>query len=188
MPTRKRGNGSGNGRSNGGRRAAARSRSAVAMLMADHKRVKLLFRQFEKTRRTAAKQELATTICEELKIHAQLEEELFYPAARAAIRDSELLNEAAVEHASAKGMIREIENASPDDQMFAALVTVLGEYINHHVREEESELFPKVRRSKLDLNELGEQMMQRKLELGGGPAAKPGKRLGGLRGMLQLGA
>ena len=115
---------------------------------------------------TASEREaLATEICRWLTVHATIEEELFYPAAREAEVDADLLDEAEVEHASAKELIAQIEAMSPDDDLYDAKVTVLGEYIDHHVKEEEGELFPKCRKSDMDLEGLGEALAARKQEL-----------------------
>jgi hemerythrin superfamily protein len=138
---------------------------ALKMLKEDHARVKELFDRFEKSN-GSSKERIARTICEELKVHAQLEEDLFYPAIREAIEE-DLVNEAEVEHGSAKDLIAQIEDSSPSDDRFDALVTVLGEYIKHHVKEEEGEIFPQVKRSKLDTAELGAQMQEHKRELEG---------------------
>jgi len=141
------------------------SQNAIALLKADHKAVKALFQQFDDARTATQKQKLAETICRELTVHTQIEEEIFYPAAREAIEDSDLLDEAAVEHQSAKELISQIEDGSPDDELWDAKVKVLGEYINHHVKEEETELFPEVRQAELDLKALGAQLLERKQEL-----------------------
>jgi hemerythrin superfamily protein len=160
------------------RSSAARSRKADAlqMLKDDHRRVEALFERFERAR-SGQKEGLANTICEELKVHAKLEEEIFYPAVRDAIPDEDLMNEAEVEHASAKDLIRQIEAASPSDRNFDALVKVLGEYIKHHVKEEEGEMFKQVRRADLDLGALGTEMQERKRALTG---KEPKGGLGGL--------
>jgi hemerythrin-like domain-containing protein len=136
------------------------------MLKEDHQRVKDMFDRFERAQ-SSTKEGLARTICEELKAHAQLEEELFYPAVREAIDDEDLMEEAEVEHDTAKYLIAKIEDASPSDESFDACVKVLGEYIKHHVKEEEGEMFKKVRRSRLDTAALGEQMAERKAALTG---------------------
>lgn len=157
------------------RTASTRSRSparprkpdAIRMLKDDHQRVKKLFDQFERTRGDARKERLAETICEELKLHAKLEEELFYPAVREAIDDADLMDEAEVEHGSAKTLIRQIEASSASAEKFDAMVVVLGEYIKHHVKEEEGEMFKQARRSGVDLAALGEEMQKRKRELTG---------------------
>jgi hemerythrin superfamily protein len=146
---------------------------ALALLRADHQLVQGLFDQFEKTRSEERKSALAEQICNELTIHAQVEEEIFYPAAREAIREKELIGEATVEHQSAKELIAQIENGQSGDELFDAKVKVLGEYVKHHIKEEQNELFPQVRKTKLDLKELGERLQARKTELmeGGGSAS-----------------
>jgi hemerythrin-like domain-containing protein len=144
------------------------SPDAVTLLMDDHKAVKKLFKEFEKLAKaddTDGKVEVANQICEELTIHAMIEEEIFYPAARAAIDDEDMLNEAEVEHASAKDLIAQIREMEGDDPMYDATVKVLSEYINHHVEEEEKEMFPKAKKAKMDLEGIGVQLMERKEEL-----------------------
>jgi hypothetical protein len=142
---------------------------ATQLLTADHKEVKALFKQYEKLAdaegNASERQELAQQICTMLTVHATVEEEIFYPAAREADVDSDLLDEAEVEHASAKDLIAQIESMQPDEELYDAKVTVLGEYINHHVEEEEGELFPKCRKSGMDLALLGEELAARKEEL-----------------------
>ena len=138
---------------------------AIKLLTEDHNKVKKLFKEFEKLSKKndeEGKEELATQICKELTVHAQLEEEIFYPAVREAIDDDELMNEAMVEHASAKDLIAQIQSMAASDPMYDAVVTVLGEYINHHVEEEQNEMFPKVQKSDMDLEELGLEMAERK--------------------------
>ena len=141
---------------------SGKAQDAIALLRADHRKVQDLFDQFEKARSDDRKQTLAHEICIELKVHTTIEEEIFYPAAREAIHDDDLLDEAAVEHESAKELISQIEQGSPDDDKWSARVTVLGEYIKHHVKEEQSELFPEVRKTSVDLKELGRQLRARK--------------------------
>lgn len=138
---------------------------AVALLEADHREVEELFAQFEEATGDAQKRDLAIAICVALKVHARLEEELFYPAAYTAIGDKSLLEEAQVEHASAKDLIAQIEAGAPGEAFFDARVKVLSEYIDHHVAEEENEIFSQCRKSKLDLAELGAVMAMRKQEL-----------------------
>jgi len=137
---------------------------AVALLKRDHAAVKKLFARFEEAPDTD-KQALAERICKMLTIHATIEEEIFYPAARAALTDEELLDEAEVEHGSAKELIAKIEAMRVGQPKFDANVVVLGEYIDHHVKEEEEELFPKCRKSDMDLEGLGAAMTARKAEL-----------------------
>jgi len=139
--------------------------NAITLLRSDHAEVKDLFSQFEKARKDDRKAALAARICRELTVHAPIEEEIFYPAAREVLRDEDLIDEATVEHASAKDLIAQIESSSPGDDLFDAKVKVLGEYINHHVKEEQNELFPKMRQTSLDLTEIGQRMMARKQEL-----------------------
>ncbi len=141
---------------------------AIKLLTEDHNKVKKMFKEFEKLSKKndeEGKEELATQICKELSVHAQLEEEIFYPAVREAIDDDGLMNEAMVEHGSAKDLIAQIQSMAASDPMYDAVVTVLGEYINHHVEEEQNEMFPKVQKSDMDLEELGLEMVERKKEL-----------------------
>ena len=153
-----------------------REKDACDLLDDDHKKVKKMFKEYETLTEskaksaTAKKQQLADQICQELTVHATIEEEVFYPAVRAAIKDDDLLNEAEVEHASAKDLIAQIEAGDASDPMFDAKVTVLGEYIDHHVKEERNEMFPKARSARrLDLVALREQLETRKAELMGEP-------------------
>ncbi|KIO50494.1 hemerythrin [Nitrosospira sp. NpAV] len=138
---------------------------AIKLLTEDHNKVKKLFKEFEKLCKKndeGGKEELAAQICKELTVHAQLEEEIFYPAVREAIDDDELMNEAMVEHGSAKDLISQIQSMAASDPMYDAVVTVLREYINHHVEEEQNEMFPKVKKSDMDLEEVGLEMVERK--------------------------
>jgi hypothetical protein len=143
----------------------AAPKEAIAILRADHKLVSELFAEVEKTRKQEKKLKLVEQICQELTIHAQVEEEIFYPAVKEALDDDELVPEARVEHESLKALIAEIEGAEDDEEMYEARVKVLSEYVKHHVKEEQNEMFPKVKQSSLDLEELGAQIMQRKEEL-----------------------
>jgi hemerythrin superfamily protein len=136
------------------------------MLKADHKAVSDLAERFEKARAPQKKQ-IAATICTELTIHATIEEEIFYPALREVADEEleELLNEARVEHQSVKDLVGQIEDmlhGSGDEGMFEAKVKVLAEYVKHHVREEEREMFPLARESGIDLKELGSRLARRK--------------------------
>ena len=147
---------------------AAKTPDAIALLKADHDKVKKLFKEFERLHEDEEEdraEAVATQICNELKIHTTIEEEIFYPAMREALDEEDLIDEAEVEHASAKDLIEQIEGMSPSDDKYAAKVIVLGEYINHHVEEEHDEMFPKAKKAKLDLKGLGEQMAARKQEL-----------------------
>ncbi len=152
--------------------ATRMEKDACDLLDTDHKNVKKLFKDYEeltgsRTRSAAQKKmDLARQICMELTVHAQVEEEIFYPALREAIKETDLLDEAEVEHQSAKDLIAQIQSASEADEMFDAKVKVLGEYIDHHVKEERTEMFPKARAArKLDLVAMREEIEARKEEL-----------------------
>jgi hemerythrin superfamily protein len=154
------------------RRSGARNAStneAITQLTEDHARVKKMFKQYERLAKEEAegteRSELAAMICAELIVHSTAEEEIFYPAAREALEEPDLIDEAEIEHASAKDLIAQIQACEPDDSRFDALVKVLGEYINHHVEEEEGKIFPKVRKAKIDTEELGEKIAVRKGEV-----------------------
>jgi hemerythrin superfamily protein len=142
---------------------------AVALLIADHQEVQELFDSYDDLVEAEAADEekaaLAEEICSMLTVHATIEEEIFYPAARENIDEQDLLDEAEVEHASAKDLIVQILDMAPGEDLFDAKIKVLGEYIAHHVKEEEDELFPKVKRAKLDLQALGDELAARKQEL-----------------------
>ena len=140
-------------------------KEATALLRADHKAVSALFTAYEKTRSPAKKMQIVSKICTELSVHAQVEEEIFYPAVKAALKDKVLIPEAVVEQATMKHLIAQVEGVTPDGEMFDAKVKVLSEYVKHHVKEEHTEMFPKARKTKLDLLALGSQMAVRKAEL-----------------------
>jgi hemerythrin superfamily protein len=152
--------------------ATRAEKDACDLLDADHKAVKKMFKEYEELTSSRArnasqkKKELATQICQELTVHAQVEEEIFYPALRAAFKETDLLDEAEVEHQTAKDLIAQIQAAAEPDDMFDAKVKVLGEYIDHHVKEEKGEIFPKARSAKkLDLIAMREEIETRKEEL-----------------------
>ena len=148
---------------------SAARQDAIALLTQDHKAVQKIFKEFDKLKQNGGdadeKSELVKRACQELTIHAQIEEEIFYPAIRDGIEDEDLMDEAEVEHASAKELISQLESMDPSNDLYDARFTVLGEYINHHVKEEQDEMFPKAKKAKLDLIALGEDMAQRKQEL-----------------------
>jgi len=144
---------------------ASLSPSATKMIRMDHTHVLATFHKYRVDTPPEQKRALVNTICLALEIHAQLEEEIFYPAVRAKVKDDDLMNEALVEHNSLKMLIGELEKMQGDDPMLKSTVTVLEEYVKHHVREEESEILPKAKRLKLDLAGLAEQMSARKDEL-----------------------
>jgi len=141
---------------------------AVALLTADHREVSAMFKQYEGLgeRAKASKKKLADEICMALTLHTKIEEEIFYPAMREAGKEAEdMVDEAVVEHASAKDLIAQLQEMDPEDDLYDAKVKVLSEQIEHHVEEEEKEMFPKAKKSKLDLVALGEEMALRKDEL-----------------------
>lgn len=142
-----------------------KTRDATALLRADHRLVSGLFAEYEKARSTSKKQELVSEICTELTVHAQVEEEIFYPAVKLALKDKELVPEATVEHATLKELIAEVEGVEPVGEMFDAKIKVLSEYVKHHVKEEQEEMFPKAQATKLDMLELGAKLSERKAEL-----------------------
>ncbi len=149
-------------------KSKSKTANAIDLLKADHEKVKKAFREFEKMDRadTETCRELVTSVCADLRVHTTLEEEIFYPALREAIEDEDIMNEAAVEHETAKMLIEQLENMEPDDPNYVATFTVLGEYVMHHVKEEEDEMFPQAKKAKeLDLEALGDQMRTRKEEL-----------------------
>jgi len=141
---------------------------AISLLSADHDKVKALFDQYEELgdRAHAGKQKLALQICTELIKHSTIEEDIFYPAVRKADTDNEdAVDEAIVEHSAAKDLINQLLAMDAGEELFDAKMKVLSEQIHHHIEEEESELFPKARKAGLDLEELGQQMAQRKKEV-----------------------
>lgn len=146
-------------------------KDAIELLVDDHEKVKALFEEFEALSGSddesmlEDKSVLVQQICQELIVHTALEEEIFYPAAREALADDELIDEAIVEHASAKELIEQLQEMQPDEEMYDAKVKVLKEQIEHHVKEEEDSLFPQVRGTELDLEHYGSQMAERRDEL-----------------------
>ena len=155
-----------------GTRTAGRGvgQDAIALLTADHREVADMFDEFEGLgdRAKSSKKKLADKICNALVVHTTIEEEIFYPAVRAALKskdDQDKLDEAIVEHAAAKDLIRQIQEMDPEDDLYDAKVKVLGEEVEHHVEEEEKEMFPNVKKSDLDLMALGQELAMRKQEL-----------------------
>lgn len=152
------------------RSAAAKptANDAIALLKEDHKKVKKLFKQFDRIKDDASDEDkaaLVSEICMELTIHTQIEEEIFYPAVRKAVDDDDMLDEALVEHASAKDLIRQLQGMQAADDLYDAKVTVLGEYIEHHVEEEEKEMFRKAKKAGINLQTLGKKLLARKKSL-----------------------
>ncbi|OYW38197.1 MAG: hemerythrin [Hydrogenophilales bacterium 12-61-10] len=154
--------------------ATIQPKDACDLLDDDHKAVKKMFKAYaelieppgsKKKPALEKKRALANTICFELTVHTQLEEEIFYPPVRKAIKDALLMNEAEVEHDGAKALIAQIQGMDPADPMYDAKVTVLGEYVDHHVKEERTEMFPKARASKVDLVKMRDALHARRIEL-----------------------
>jgi hemerythrin superfamily protein len=147
--------------------AETKQQDAIALLKADHRTVEELFAKFEKASGEGRKQAIAEEICLDLSVHAQIEEEIFYPACEGKV-DEDLLKESYVEHDGAKVLIAEIMAGGPDDEFYDAKVKVLSEEIEHHVEEEEKRLeglFAQARKAGLDMDALGEQLAARKSEL-----------------------
>ena len=156
--------------STAGKTRGAPAQDALQLLMADHHEVKAMFQQYQKLADADKPDDertlLANQICAALTVHTQIEEEILYPAARAVLtKDEDMVDEAYVEHASAKNLIAQIKDADHDEPMYDAKVKVLGELIDHHVQEEETEFFPKLRKTSLDLDALGAQLAERKTRL-----------------------
>lgn len=148
----------------------ANPKDAISLLKADHKNVKKAFKEFSSLGDQAfkTKKKLADEICADLELHTRIEEEIFYPEFRKAVTGAKpLINEAKVEHDSAKELIKQIKSMKAEDELFDAKVTVLSEYIDHHVKEEENEMFPLLNKTSVDLTELGKRMEARKQELTG---------------------
>jgi hemerythrin-like domain-containing protein len=141
---------------------------AIEMLIEDHRKVQKMFKQFEKMKDEGdeqQKRDLVEQTCAELKVHTQIEEEIFYPAAREALEEADLVAEALVEHGSAKQLIEQLEAMDGGGETFDATFIVLGEYVNHHITEEQNEMFPKLKKAELDWDALAAEMQQRKHEL-----------------------
>jgi len=140
----------------------------IEILSEDHKKVSQLFAEFAKIRHQAddeAKQTLVEITCTELVIHTQVEEEYLYPALHEVFDEMDLLDEAEVEHTLAKQLIGELESMQPDDELYDAKFTVLGEYVKHHIEEEENKIFPKIKNMEMDFKSLGRSIRQRRDEL-----------------------
>lgn len=138
---------------------------AIALLKADHKAVDSLFSEFTPARSVNRKKLLVEKICKELSIHAQVEEEIFYPAVKAALKDKKLIPEAIVEQATMAHLISQVKGIEPDGEGYDAKVMVLCEYVKHHVKEEHTEMFPKAKKTNLDMKDLGAKLQARKAEL-----------------------
>lgn len=141
------------------------STDAVALLMADHVEVCLLFAEYDKAESNTVKIALVGQLCAALSVHVQIEEELFYPAIEAKLEDPMLVPEARLEHMGVKNLIAQLEGVEPDGVMYDAKVKVLGDYVKHHIKEEQVHMFPQVRETSIDLLELGARMAARKQAL-----------------------
>jgi len=146
-------------------KGAPAPKDAIALLKADHEAVTQMFADYEKARSVPNKKALVAEICAALSVHAQIEEEIFYPAVKAALKDKLVVPEATVEHAGVKDLIAQLEGVEPDGEMYDAKVKVLSEYVKHHVKEEQTEMFPKAKASSLDMVDLGQRMAARKEDL-----------------------
>ena len=159
-----------------------RARDAIALLSEDHRKVQKLFKEFEGLGDEDAerKAHIVAQACAELSVHSTIEEEVFYPALREALEEGDLLDEAEVEHATARELISQLQGMKPGDDLYEAKFTVLGEYVNHHIKEEQQEIFPRAKKTEMDLKALGEELLARKqqcereLGIGGeAPAGQP---------------
>ena len=152
---------------------------AVDLLKKDHEAVEDLFDQFEDAKEGENDEEMATlvaSVCSALTVHAQIEEELFYPAIRKLPEAADMIDEAAVEHQMIKDLVSQLEAMRPGDDLFEAKVKVLSEYVKHHVKEEEGEIFPEAKDSDIDLAALGKKLLARKAELSGESGAAPARK------------
>jgi hemerythrin superfamily protein len=166
------------------RTARRKTKTALDVLKQDHSEARKLFKRFERLKKSGdsdGQRQTAQAACKALSIHAQIEEEIFYPALREGADASDALDEADVEHSHIKELVAQLETSQPGDDLFAARFTVLAEYVQHHVDEEESTIFSKARKAQCDLVTLGEQLLARKEELGGGEAPVAGMRVRGVR-------
>jgi hypothetical protein len=142
------------------------SPSALEVLEQDHREVEEWFDEYNELKEDDnRKGALAEKICLALKVHAQIEEEIFYPQPREATKDNDLIDEAAVEHATVKHLIGEIEGMEVGEELYDAKIRVLGEMVKHHIKEEEEELFPELVPAKMDLDAVGKELAKRKEEL-----------------------
>jgi hemerythrin superfamily protein len=166
--------------------SASRSRTplgqAIEILMEDHKKVQTMFRQAERAKKDPQKlQGIVEAACQALTQHSEIEEEHFYPVLRESLKETDLVAEALIEHASAKQLIAELESGDPEDEQYAAMFTVLGEYVKHHIKEEEGEIFPKARRARGDFEPLLQALQAR-------DEAEQAGEQAGMQGTQQRGA
>jgi len=145
----------------------AKPMNAVDLLIEDHEYVRQSFKQFKKMDQEdkEALKGLVSQVCAALKVHMKVEEEIFYPGIRRKIDDEDLMHEAQIEHDAAKALLRQLERMKPGDPRYGPTFTVLCEYIDHHAKEEEKEMFPKARRRKVDLQGFAKKIVARKIAL-----------------------
>ncbi len=146
------------------------AKDALQLLMAEHREVKAMFQAYQKLADVGGRGDermlIASQICVALTLHTQMEEEILYPAAREVLtQDEDIVDEAYVEHAGARALIAQVKTMTTDQPLYDAKLKVLGEYVDHHVREEETEFFPKLRKTALDLEAMGEQIAARRKQL-----------------------
>lgn len=148
---------------------------AIDILIIEHEEVTALFEQFRglSARSTESKKRIAIDICDALTVHSLLEQEIFYPAVRSALKEGEMIAQAIVEHASARELIERIRTMEPENELFDATVKVLWDQVSRHAREEEEKMFPRLRKSKLDLVAIGARMMAYRRVLETGPGRVP---------------
>jgi hypothetical protein len=154
-------------RSQGPNRNSAKgpSPTALELLEQDHRQIEEWFDEYDELKNDDDKAELAEKICLALEVHTKIEEEIFYPQARKATKDNDLLDEAVVEHSSARRLIEEIQSMEVGDQLYDAKMRVLGEQIKQHIKEEEEELFPEIESAKMDVQAVGKALAARRQEL-----------------------
>ncbi len=143
----------------------ATASSVTDMLREDHKKVKCLFEEFEQADDATTKQRIVETALTELEVHSKLEEELIYPAIRSELDDDDLMDEALEEHHVVHGLLGELKKMKPSDERYDAKFTVLAENVRHHIKEEESEMFPKAEDCEIDWDALCAQVVKRKEQL-----------------------
>lgn len=144
------------------------TRNAIQLLTSGHEKVSKIFEQYEKMKGKGSdeeRRELVMQACNTLTVHAQIEEEIFYPSVREIPGAEDLIAEAKVEHATIKKLVSELEFMNPDDELYDARFTVLAEYVTHHVKEEKSQIFPIIKKGNVDLNQLGDELEQRRQAL-----------------------
>ncbi len=138
---------------------------AIAMLRADHAAVGEMFAEYEETRSTPDKKALVAEICMALRVHTQIEEEIFYPEVKTTLKDKSLVPQATVDHRGVKDLIAQLQGIEPDGDAYDAKVRVLSAYVRHHVRDANDEMFPQAKASSLDMIDIGARMAARRDDL-----------------------